>query len=107
MLRPCLAVVLLAATPACTKPNPDWTFAAGWSEPEASNTTSISVGDFDNDGYPDLVFGNSGEANLAYVNNGNGTFRETWRSEFRETTTTVSLCALEMSQSSSRGERSR
>lgn len=41
------------------------------------NTTSIFVGDFDNDGYMDIAQGNNGVASNILLNNGNGTFTAT------------------------------
>ena len=38
---------------------------------------AVAVGDYDNDGYPDLHIANDMEADLFYHNNGNGTFTET------------------------------
>ena len=38
---------------------------------------AIAVGDYDNDGYPDLHIANDMEADLFYHNNGDGTFLET------------------------------
>ncbi len=38
---------------------------------------AVAVGDYDNDGYPDLHIANDMEADLFYHNNGDGTFTET------------------------------
>ena len=38
---------------------------------------AVAVGDYDNDGYPDLHIANDMEADLFYRNNGDGTFTET------------------------------
>ena len=38
---------------------------------------AVAVGDYDNDGYPDLHIANDMEADLFYHNNGGGTFTET------------------------------
>ena len=38
---------------------------------------AVAVGDYDNDGYPDLHVANDMEADLFYHNNGDGTFTET------------------------------
>ena len=38
---------------------------------------AVAVGDYDNDGYPDLHIANDMEADLLYRNNGDGTFTET------------------------------
>ena len=38
---------------------------------------AVAVGDYDNDGYPDLHIANDMEADLLYQNNGDGTFTET------------------------------
>lgn len=38
---------------------------------------AVAVGDYDNDGYPDLHIANDMEADLLYHNNGDGTFTET------------------------------
>ena len=36
----------------------------------------VATGDFNDDGWPDIYVANDGEANLLWLNNGNGTFRE-------------------------------
>ncbi|MDE0425932.1 MAG: CRTAC1 family protein [Candidatus Poribacteria bacterium] len=38
---------------------------------------AVAVGDYDNDGYPDIHIANDMEADLLYHNNGDGTFTET------------------------------
>ncbi|MXZ01104.1 CRTAC1 family protein, partial [Candidatus Poribacteria bacterium] len=38
---------------------------------------AVAIGDYDNDGYPDLHIANDMEADLLYHNNGDGTFTET------------------------------
>ncbi len=43
----------------------------------SERTTSLTVGDMDNDGDLDLVVGNEGEANRIYLNNGRGVFPTT------------------------------
>src|SRR6266436_5289706 len=52
----------------------DVTEAAGLSSPGAVNYgMGVAVGDYDNDGYPDLFVTSYGK-NILYHNNGNGTF---------------------------------
>ena len=43
---------------------------------EASPGLGVSSADFNGDGWPDLYVANDGEANLLWLNNRNGTFRE-------------------------------
>jgi len=53
----------------------DATQKAGLGEP-TSKTLSVAVLDYDNDGWPDLLFSNDTQPNKLYRNNGNGTFTE-------------------------------
>ncbi len=53
----------------------DATQKAGLGEP-TSKTLGVSVLDYDNDGWPDLLFSNDTQPNKLYHNSGNGTFTE-------------------------------
>jgi len=53
----------------------DVTQRAGLGEP-TSKTLGIAVLDYDDDGWPDLLFSNDTQPNKLYRNNGNGTFAE-------------------------------
>ena len=53
----------------------DVTKKAGLWEPK-SKTLGIAILDYENDGWPDLLFSNDTEPNKLYRNNGNGTFTE-------------------------------
>src|SRR5438046_2403964 len=57
----------------------DVTQKAGLAD-STSKTLGVAVLDFDNDGWPDLLFSNDTQPNKLYRNNGNGTFEEVTKS---------------------------
>ena len=67
--------------------NTGGTFSIGWTSSELSLGQGIAAADFNDDGKPDLAFGNSG-VNRIYQNLG-GSFILAWTSAESENTTAV------------------
>jgi hypothetical protein len=63
--------------------------ACGWG-------ISAMWADLDNDGFPDLVIGNAGEANLVFRNKGDGTFERMEKTGLEGGKFTVGLAALDI-----------
>jgi hypothetical protein len=83
-----------AATPVTIFQNLGGSFARAWTSPTVDKTTSVAVGDFNNDGRPDLILGNDGAPLRLYRNTG-GAFAETWTSVESEHTTAVAWLPLQ------------
>ena len=74
--------------------NAGGTFSVAWAAPEQDISNSVAVADYNNDGKPDLAFGNLGTPTRLYKNVGGGTFSLVWSSPLSENTNAVAWAPL-------------